>query len=91
MIPRNLPRFRRIRRQWREANFIKLQPVQTPVVISTRADGLRQHDARSVYSLKNIQRVTPTCDLLDEDWCKPFRTKLLVDAEEIDLGALDNL
>jgi hypothetical protein len=58
------------------------------VVVPTCADGPGENHATGIDSLPDAFEVDDACDLLDEYWCKSFPSQLLVDAKEVDLGAV---
>ena len=55
----------------------------------TRRKGSWEHDSNGVNCLPDTDEVALTGDLLDEYWSEPLGPQLLVDTEEVDLGALD--
>lgn len=70
-----------------EANLIEFLPVDGPMVISTRADRLREHDTSCVDGLPNPIEITQPRDLLDQHRCEPLISELLVHNHEVDLGS----
>lgn len=60
------------------------------MVVSTCADRLGKDDAAGVDGLEDAVEVAQTGDLLDENRGKTFSAELLVYAEEIDLGGVED-
>lgn len=59
--------------------------------VATRGNRCRQKRTNCVHSLESSLDVATSCDFLDQDRRQSFRAELLVDAEEVDLGALEHL
>lgn len=57
--------------------------------VSTRANRLRKDDAPGVDGLIDSIDVASTGNFLNENWREPFRTKLFVYAEKVDLRAFE--
>ena len=74
-----------------EADFIQLRPVQRAVVVPAGAYGPREHNATRVNGLPCPLQVDPAGDFLDQDGSEPLASQFLVDAEEVDLGAVNDV
>lgn len=59
--------------------------------VSTSADWCWQNDTSCVECLPDTLKVATAGDFLDEDWCQALLAKLLVNAEEVDLGCVESL
>ena len=59
--------------------------------IPARADRRRQDDACGVQSLPDPQQVAAPRNFFNEDWCEALGAQLLVDAQEVDLGCVEDL
>lgn len=71
--------------------LVQLLPVERAVVVAARADGPGEDDAGRVQTLPDLVQVADTGDFLDENGGQALAAKLLVDAEEVDFGAGDDL
>lgn len=71
--------------------LVQLLPVERAVVVAARADGPGEDDAGRVQTLPDLVQVADTGDFLDEDGGQALASELLVDAEEVDFGAGDDL
>lgn len=91
MILCDLPCLVRVRGKRREANFVKLEPIQGPMKVPARADRFRQHYTGGVNSLIDPQDVASPRNLLNQDGGETFGTELLMDAEKVDFGRFERL
>lgn len=78
-------------RKLRKTALVELLPIQTAVKISACCDGSRQHDATSVDGLEDTGEVAAACDFLDEFRGQSLGAQLLVNAHEVDLGAIEEV
>lgn len=74
-----------------EANLVQLLPVECAVVVAAGADGLGEDDAGGVQALPDLVEVAAAGDFLDEDGGEALAAELLVDGQEVNLGAHDVL
>ena len=57
--------------------------------VTAGGDRLGDENAGRVEGLPDASQVDATGDLLDEHWGEPFRAKLLVHAQKVDLDRFD--
>lgn len=70
-----------------ESRLDELFGAQRSVVVLAARDGGGEVDSGSVDRLEDAFEVRSSRHFLDEEGCEALRTKLLVYAEEVDLGA----
>ena len=59
--------------------------------VAARTDRFRQHYSGCIDSLEDLEDVASSGDFFDKDRCETFVPKLLMDAQEVDLGAMKDL
>lgn len=82
------PLHRHVSREMRKLHVDQFFRVQTSVPVAASRDGLREDHTCSVNRLENTRQVDPSRYLPYQDGREPFRSQLLVDAEEIYLHHL---
>jgi hypothetical protein len=74
-----------------ETALVKLLPINSAMEVSACADGFGKDDTGGVESLPDLVEVAASGNLLNEYWRETLASELLVDGEEIDLRAGDNV
>lgn len=73
-----------------EADVVELLPVYEAVEVAARRHGRGQHGTDGVDGLEDAFDVAAARDLLDEEGCEAFGTQLLMDAEEVYFGGVED-